>query len=204
MSFLGLILLPFLNAKKRYKHAFALDVTISIILISDVVYLRYFGSLMSVQSISLATSATNVSDSIFNLLKPIDILFVIDLPLSYLAQRNLQRKYAEKLPKNNKEIYWGLTLLLVAMSLFIFIYDFNNIKLLTTKTFDNRVIAERYGVGAFHVLDIYSFASTKFYHLSAEEKQNIISEAKSHIPKVESNSKTGIAKGKNVILLQVE
>lgn len=198
------IMAPYTSSRKRYKQAFIIDLVITIIIISDMLYLRYFGSLMSIRSIFLLKSTVSVTGSIADLFKPIDIVFVVDLPFLYLAQKKLQKTMPEKITSSHKTLTLALSLFFLLILISAFIYDYKNVKLLTTKTYDNRVISERYGLGAYHVIDIYSFARTKLDRLSKTERQKIINEAKEKIPKYQKNSKTATAKGKNIILLQVE
>jgi phosphoglycerol transferase MdoB-like AlkP superfamily enzyme len=201
----ALFFLPFVfKDKDNFKRALILDLVITTIIYGDTVYMRYYNSLPSVQSIFYADSVFGVMSSVVSLLKVKDVIFFLDIPILIYANRIFKDKIASVKQKNYREISYVVSFLVISCFLFIFTYDFKNVKLLTTRVYDNKVTAGRYGAEAYHLIDLYNFASYHLQFLSSSKKEEIINEAKKYITNEESNSKTGVAKNKNIILLQVE
>jgi lipoteichoic acid synthase len=191
--------------KKRIKYATGWNILFSALILTDTIYIRYFDSLPSVQSIFYADSVFGVMDSVRGLFKIQDIFLFIDIPILLFAFKRFRGAGINYFEESSGKIYnycfIGFCLFCL---LFVTIFDMKNVKLLTTKVYDNRVTAERYSVTGYHLLDLYRFANNQLTRLSEKEKEEAIKEAKKYIPEKSKNEMTGIAKNKNVIIIQFE
>lgn len=69
----------------------ALDAVLSLLLLADVLYLRYYSDLFSLRNLGLSAQAGEVADSILALAKFSDVFYFIDIPFFALAARYLTR-----------------------------------------------------------------------------------------------------------------
>lgn len=84
--------LTLLPGKWRGAALVALDAILSLLLLTDVLYLRYYSDLFSLRNLGLFAQAGEVADSILALSRLSDVLYFIDIPLFALAARRLTRR----------------------------------------------------------------------------------------------------------------
>ncbi|MCG4572955.1 hypothetical protein L0P52_12195, partial [Clostridium cochlearium] len=70
----------FSNSNKKQTLAFSFYNTISAIMFIDTLYYHYFNSLPSITLISQMGQVAAVGDSVKELLNPLNILFLVDIP----------------------------------------------------------------------------------------------------------------------------
>lgn len=75
------IAVALVSATRRFAALFTLDIVLSVVLFSMVVYAAYFGRMPVPQSLAFLGKVGAVSDSIAGLLSPAQLLFFVDLPL---------------------------------------------------------------------------------------------------------------------------
>ena len=193
------------SPNKRIKYATIWNTIFSLLILSDMIYIRYFDSLPSIQSIFYADSVFGVMGSVKGLLHLSDIILIIDIPILIYIFRRFRKSGIKEfdLPSPRRYNILFFASCLSCLSLMAII-DFDNVRLQNTKVYDNRVTAERYSVTGYHLMDIYRFAKSSISKLSEEEKKKVITESKSYIKPLAVNDKTGKAKSKNIIIVQFE
>ena len=72
----------------------ALDTALSLLLLADVLYLRYYSDLFSLRNLGLSAQAGEVADSILALTRFSDIFYFADIPLFAFAAHRLTRQDA--------------------------------------------------------------------------------------------------------------
>ncbi len=72
----------------------ALDLLLSLLILADVLYLRYYSDLFSLRNLGLSAQAGEVADSVLALTKFSDVFYFIDIPFFALAVRFLSRRGA--------------------------------------------------------------------------------------------------------------
>lgn len=184
----------------RNKVAFLIaNIVLSVLFFSDAMYFRYYNTIISVPVISNARFLGSVGDSIVSLLRRSDILYFIDIPL-FLLYSIIFRKKAVK-----SQIFSRLIISVFAFALgagsFAVAKSQNDFSI-----YDNNYIVKNFGLGYFHYYDAKKYIAENLLRdkkLSSEEEQDI----RNYLDKKSNNSVgkyNSIAKGKNLIVIQVE
>ena len=181
-------------SKSKYKNIIlsAFYIFLSLVLLVDVVYYSYFNALPSVNMLGQAKNLADVTDSVKFLLTLRNLLFIIDVPfvVFYLYKFEKDRDYPRKLRL-------GLPLGLLILTLGLFTYAN------TSGIINSIKLQELY---SFHYTDIKNA-------LIPEDKptlegntsftQEDLVELKERTKSLEGPY-TGIGRGKNLIVLQIE
>lgn len=175
------------------------NIFLSVFLFADAMYFRYYNTIISVPVLSNARFLGAVGGSIASLLRKSDILYFFDLPL-FLLYPIILRKKAVKSSILNRLII-SIVALALGVGSFAIARSQNDMSI-----YDNNYIVKNFGIGYFHYYDTKKFVAENFLrdkNLSSEEEQDI----RSYLDKRSENSTdnySGIAKGKNLIVIQVE
>lgn len=205
-----LILISLTILCKRHNRAKVLliaDVIISIIIVADINYFRYFKDIVSISIIRNITLLGSVKSSVGSIFKITDLLFFIDLlfliPLKYIYKKINFRELSLRI----KITCFSIMLLLGALINTFYFYNLSieQPRLITTM-FNRIYIAEKLGIINAHGIDIYNYLSSAVKNsrpVSATKQQEIMTFMESNSTPSSSNY-SGIAKGKNLIMIQVE
>lgn len=202
-----LIYLPVLFLRKKRFSVLVVSLIFNLIFIGDLVHYRYFGSLPSFESLKLLNEAGKVSGSALLLLKFRDILYFLDLFIFALIMLiKPMQKDSNLLSKNKRFLYAGLcSIILFSFFVGLIYHDRNNLKNLKVSMFDKKMIVDKYTVIGSHIFSIYkAFAETSEKISENEKKETVEWLQKNAVKEVVPNQYTGIAKGKNVIVIQME
>ncbi|HEY5560419.1 MAG TPA: LTA synthase family protein [Clostridiaceae bacterium] len=195
----------FMKSKRRTLFLFSVDILISIILVVDMNYYRYFNDLVSINSLRNLALLTGVTDSLFELFKAYDLLFMADLlliPFIIYFRR-----------KEKKELTFiirgPIALTLLCMTIFLqygAIDTFSNSQPGLLSSMRNKLyISKCMGLINFQGIDVYNLVNLQIKRsekLTAGRKEEI---QKSLLAlKAASTNLSGSGKGKNVIMIQVE
>ncbi|WP_025640563.1 LTA synthase family protein [Schnuerera ultunensis] len=177
------------NNKKKYRRGFKFYAVVSAIMFADVVYYTYFNTLPSIRMIKQMGQVTAVGDSVKTLLSIRNLLFLLDLPLTYIYSRKRKRT------KNyNKYIRWGIPGGL-ALILIITLIILSKISLFGPVT--NQEIF------TYHAKDIKKTIMKEDITETVSLTGKDLDELKQRTKLVEGKY-TGLGKGKNLIVIQVE
>ncbi|MES1043527.1 LTA synthase family protein [Heyndrickxia oleronia] len=217
VSFGALLLLSFwtlfMSGRKQLIALFILNLVISFIAIADIIYYRYFHDILSIPVLSQANQTGAVSGSIKDLFQWKDLVFFIDLIILipiiiFLYIRKI--KWKKQIGFRGK----AATSVLVAVIGFIFVYaptqdyisKYGNV--LFKQNWYNMSLFNKTGLIGFHAYDAYKFVDETFIHktvISKEDKKKAQDWFKEHQKTLAANSPyDGIAKGKNIIMIQLE
>lgn len=200
----------FFPPKYRIYFIFALYLLISLIIYADLLYFRYFHDFITLNIISHAKLVKPLGSSIALLIKPKDLLFLADLLIIIpFLLWHFQKVEKTVFPKRQ----WFIppsVLLLAILFVFIPIHDFTskNGKDLFTNHWWNVSIYNVIGHIGFHAFDVKRTADEYLFHrsqMSEEQFASIEQWFANHEKKLlEPTSFYGIAKKKNVLLIQLE
>lgn len=196
---------------KRISFLYTIDIILSIVLISDLMYYRYFKDIITVAALKNVKLLGGVSSSVASLIDYKDFLYLADVILLYPIVKYLKKN------KNNRKIkkkHW-----LRKISVFIIIFltgislDAKSVLAVSKEqptllqSMSNRIyLTKMIGNLNFHAIDAYNFISTKVKNsktLSSDRENEI----KSFLNNNNQQSGTylkGSAEGKNLIMIQVE
>lgn len=194
--------------KGRTRFLYITNIIISLILIADTVYFRYFKDVISVGVLRNGVMLGGVKSSVTDLIKAQDFLYLLDI-LIFIPLLMLYKKYNISL---NISIYKRLASFIIIFTigavwdgLSIYKMSLDQPRLITTMY--NRVYISKFlGDINFHVLDLYNVTSNKIASLKTISPQKE-KEIKTYLSKNSSNTTSNmknIGKGKNLIMIQVE
>lgn len=199
--FLGLI--EFLPAKMKTPFYLLVNFTISLILLAVLIYHDYFGYIVTIHAFSQLGQVGTIKDSVMQLLNPIYFsLFADFIVLILLALLRKKELLYPRESKNNKLILSILTAgaALVAIN----VYTQKDAQIANTV-----LAAEKQGILTYEILAVKEKATAEnkpaLTAAQQEELPNEIKEIKQIRTLPEDELKyTGIAKDKNIIVIQAE
>lgn len=172
------------------------------ILYANVVYYRFFDDFITVPLLFQKDNMGDLGSSIAELIKLSDFWMFIDVVVIALLAVFLKHE-----TKHMKRIN-GAIMMVVAIGLFVLnvIIAQTERPQLLTRTFDREMLVRYIGVHNYHVYDAVLFGRTKVQKAMANQEDFIILEHEFNQKEKASVNPdmTGIAKGKNVILISFE
>lgn len=210
LMFLIILILISLLMKSKFRlwYFYIVDMLLSLLYISDLVYYKSKGDLVSIVSIKNGTFFKLMSTSTFSSLQFKDYLLIGDIilliPLIILLHKRIVLK--------NVAIHYILKVLLIILFIGINVkVNLPHIKSLNgeqpglLKNMSNKIyIARTLGILNFHIVDGYNYyirnKSNNILSYDKDEIKEFFN--KNNIPK--KNEFTGIGKNKNLIIIQIE
>jgi lipoteichoic acid synthase len=197
----------FLNHKKRIYSLVILNAIISFVLFADVIHYRYFGGFTSVSELIQINQVGNVAGSIVSLIEWKDLLFAIDLlilvPLIIFFRKRVEFK------PNSRMIFSAFFVLFlgwfsIIQPLSVF-YQYGG-KGIIDKMMSSETVYKYVGILGYHYFDAKRF--TKDYMLNlkgvSDEREVEIREWFEEKGNEKNTESFGVAKGSNLIVVQVE
>jgi len=179
---------------------------ISLLLVADLMYYRGFSSFVSPYLFSQTTNLDNLSSSIVSMLRPIDLLFLLDLLV--LVGIGLKSKIFYAKAESN------LVTLLFLLALSVSYVQYQHVQLdlkgkgetmmFRVSCSPNQTMSNLSPLG-YHAFEIYNYYKDKQTpKLTSQENQQIKNWFAQNQEKLPENKFKGIFKGQNLIILQVE
>ena len=210
---LGLILYgPALFFKRRYKYIylFFISILVSILLSAQFLYYKYSQSFLQISALRYLSQAGSVAGTAKTLLTPELLFFYANIALVLIAfLLTFRKKYAELvLPRWEKLIIF---LAMAAMIVFGYRYllatekkEWGSTSRLYTDVYDLKTVVAKMGIVNFFFEDTFKYAIAHNL-VSASDKSFLQNWVKNRITvKPASVRYFGAAKGKNLIIIQVE
>ncbi len=189
--------------KKRLLALFICNFIISILLTSDTNFFRYYYSILTIPVVLQVDLKllSSVNESIMSLFKLKDIIYILDIPILFIWLNNMHKKGIQKIVFA-KRVIGSFLSLLIGLTGFLSVYKRIDMEAFV---YSSNYTAKKLGI-------IYShYDNTKMYLKENIANNNELTpKEKSYIEKYFSKrQKTdrkykGIAKGKNLIVVQVE
>jgi len=198
----------FLFRKRGHLAALLLDIFLTILIFADMIYFRYYNTVLAVPLLYQIGLVESVFDCILSLLKWKDVVFIIDIPFFAACA-----VFIPKLKNNSKASspkIWvrALSAALIFMTgVLAFKAVYKNVDV-STFSYDNNYIVKKLGLNYFHYYDIKRFIKENYLidrRLTEKEKDRVESFFNDFNKKTGGGKNySGIAKGKNLIIVQVE
>lgn len=199
------------NAQKRVRVLYIMDIVISIILIADLMYFRYYKDILTISLLKNAKLLTGVTSSLKGLIKLEDFLFLSDIVLL----RPVKRLFVNRIAKlNNQKLLLRSAKFAVLLIIGIAINGMSLYKVSVEQptllsSMSNRIyLTKLIGNLNLHAVDIYNTTRTKIKNskpLPAEKEKSIETFlATNNGITVQQKNLSGVAEGKNLIMIQVE
>lgn len=181
------------------------DATFTFLVVSNLWYFRYFGDVLSLQLLVQAFQVGTVGDSIFNLARGTDALFLADFPIFVLISRKLRAA-----PHPTHSI--ALAAVCVALGAFLVALPVGQ-RLsaggggMFQNFWSKRFVVRKCGLAFYHGLDLYHFCKDQLFSPSPTEPEQLQEWDHQHAastPVPPRSELAGKAAGLNLIIVQVE
>ncbi|MBC2580988.1 LTA synthase family protein [Clostridium sp. DJ247] len=194
--------------KKRISFLYTMDIIITIILVSDIMYYRYFKDVITVSALKNAKLLGGVSSSIGSLLSFKDMLYLLDIVILFPVVKYIKRNTLVRKKSRVRKFCIFIILVLIGVSLDInYVYTVSKEQPTLLSAMSNRIyLTKMIGNLNFHAIDAYNYVSTKIKNsksLSVDEEDKIKSFLKINNEQKGSYLQ-GEGVGKNLIVIQVE
>lgn len=198
----ALILASILTAKKNKLNMYMsllIYILFSFLLYADVVYERYYDSILHLELIGQANQLGDVKDSILSLIFKTDYLYWIDIPFIFLAFF-----FANRMLKDVKSTWQTLTMMGVGITIILTLSIFP-----LKSDFSDQYKVSLTGVIPAHIFDLYhtlyrnTFANQPVIH-DKDELERIRQFFKKNQDLQKESPYYGKFKNKNIIIVQAE
>lgn len=194
------------NKKKRAKLLYTFNLIISISLIADLNYFRYFKDLVSIPVLKNGFQLTAVGSSVNNVFKLKDFLYVLDLIFFIPVIDYYKYKMAADYKFKQKFVQFSCIFLVGSIANFGCIYSLAKEQPRLITTMFNRIyVANSIGDINYHLIDAYNSLSSgiaRHVPVSKEQEEDIKSFLQTNSS--QTYNLNGTTKGKNLIIIQVE
>lgn len=197
-----------LKENRRRKALLVLNILLSIVIIGDLNYFRYFRDIPSISVVRNGIMLRDVKSSIGSLFKPTDLLFFADIIIFHpllilLKERNINV---------STNLTYRITYFLIMFALsftgnMLFIHKLSSDQPQLISTMFNRVyVATELGIVNAHGIDAFNEIKNDLVRHASIPKEKEVA-IKNYL-ETNSNGRnlnlSGAAKGKNLIMIQVE
>lgn len=195
------------SKKNRRKFLFIFDFIISIFIIGDLNYFRYFKDVLSIPVLLNGFQLGAVKSSVGNLFKITDLLYALDLFIFIFLYKGSKYTKKVKIPFKQKLVpFFCLFTIGAGMNIVQFVNLSKEQPRLLSTMYNKVYIAKNLGGLNYHYLDTFnslSNAISKRTPVSAKTQEEVKSFLQSNSEKPTQNLK-GVGQGKNLIVIQVE
>ena len=197
----------FFTKKKRLFLLIA-NALVTILLVGDIIYFRYYSSPLTFQLLKNIGVAGDVSQSIFSLFNIKDLLFFADLPILIIFSRCITNKNKEIEKTYNSKLWQRaivytiiLAISLLGIRTLISQQRVNQTSIALDKNYAVKFLGPYY----YHFYDAKSYIKSQFFTNKTPTDQEIsmVNEYFNNKEKFTEKFK-GIAKDKNLIIVQLE
>lgn len=201
----------FFSKPIRFFLLIVLDAILSFIILSDLNFFRYFGNFISISVLSYAYQVGSVKQSIASLISPRDIVYIADIIISIIALligvilSKIKLK-SESVALKTRALKVGF-IFLIGLLLILFRIAELSANDKQSWIFEHFRFVSSMNILSFHTYDLYQYVFNKYENkpLTEKEKQDIKAWfVENNRVNENPNKFTGIAKGKNLIIIQVE
>lgn len=204
------VLLSLLWRRIRGTAALAVDFLLSALIVTDLLHLRYFSDMFTFINIGLSVQVKEISDSVVALICARDLLYFSDIPFLIfficISKKLTDAPFFKRLTLRRLI----LSLLLLFMGAAAVNYRFNTYQKkvpgVLKSMWDRPAVCNNVGALTYHLADLRNAAGHFF--LKEKISEDHVGEIKEYFEKKAArrsmNSASGTAKGKNLIIIQVE
>lgn len=184
-----------------------INLIVSVLFMFDLWNFRAFGEFVSLHLINQWANLNNLSDSITSMVRPVDLIFLIDIVVFiYITIRN--KNFYKEIRRNF--LLFSIFLIIPILSIQLIHYKLDvrekgkNHLLFRICWSPNQTISNLSPIG-YHIYDSYLYwKDSEPTILNAKEKEEIQKWYSDKKEKLPDNRYKGLFKGKNLILIQVE
>ncbi|WP_084138934.1 LTA synthase family protein [Halalkalibacter okhensis] len=194
-----LALIELLAKKGKMFFYLLVNLVLSFLLFSMVLYFDFFGIMVSHHALYQIHQVGDVSDSVWTLLRPIHFLYFIDFIILGLLYAFTKVRFVQIQRLKTMVAFIVLSLAVIGFHLF-----------LSSKTvnYDSIAAAKQMGIFNYQVSEIYSDIQTVENHLAGVDLTNEQIRELKGLPEADAEAGDptyfGVAEGRNIIVIQFE
>jgi phosphoglycerol transferase MdoB-like AlkP superfamily enzyme len=200
----------FFVRKRKNQLTILLAFLISVLLLVDTVYFSYFAALPTMGLIGSLGQTEDIGPAIEGLLKWWFLLYFVDIalaiilfkPMSSFFKNIKEKNHLENL--NNTTNWLAFIVTLAAFGLTLLPMGINHLVTVFNSGYDTVSTSQYYGVLMAHAIDVARFIKQETTSLSLSQEKTLANWVNNNKPAQTTNPLTGSAKGKNIIMIQVE
>ena len=192
-----------LSNRKRYTVLLIADIAITVLLVSDILYFRYYRCPITLPVLAQISLVAPAGDCINVLLEPMDFLLVIEIPVLIYLLFSFRRTGIKRIAFPYR-LASGILVGVVSVGCLYYLYSSSDIEMFD---YDRNYVAKDLGILYFHAYDVKTFVNDNLLTdrtLTKEEKQRIEEFFSSKANNKKTENFKGIASGKNLIMVQME
>jgi phosphoglycerol transferase MdoB-like AlkP superfamily enzyme len=192
--------------KFRDRVAMSISILLSLVIWADMVYFRYFGSLIKIETLAIIGQTTGVGDSVLALLSPLDILFFVDIILIsvFLLHRKMNPVNQKPLKERLLTAFIIFLISSLPISAILWRDRADALDNFIFHNYDINIIEFRYGLIGAHSLNTFRSILTALESLDKAEEEAAIGWISANTIGQQENQFTNLAQGKNVFVIQIE
>ena len=210
---LGLILIIgaigyFIKPKNQFKYYFFWIIFVSFICMLSSIYYRFFTSFASIGEFATIGQTETVTNSIYDRLKIIDILYILIPIFFYIIHKKLAATtyytFIDKIEKGKKMV---VSTLLVGILLLCYTFgvatksDYSRL----SKQWNRLYIVERFGIILYQFNDVVQFLTPKISSMFGYENAVLLfNDYFNDKETIKKNKYTNILKDKNIVFIHME
>jgi len=197
------------KGKGRIIYTFVIDGFLTLLILIDVWYFRGFLTVPSVLILSQMSNLDNMSGSILSMVSKLDVIFLFDFIILGIYVYLNRKSFT---PKHGRAIKTSLCAFILSIAFVIYVPF--SISVLNNKTVENAYLFDGYDKSntaryfspiGYHIIDCYTvYNDSKPYKLTEQDKSDIKELFETKKEDLPNNKYFGMAKGKNLIYIQVE
>lgn len=192
-----------LPAKYRGPLLLVFDFALSVLALTDILFIRYYSDIFIFRNLLLLPQAGVISKSIWSLLKPSDILFFVDIPvIAMLLLKNKVNIRFARLTKGRITLSAAALAISVAIQMLTVWHLAANRPTIINAMYDRLSVCAWTGVGTFHWGDALFMAGKAFKSDRVPEAE--IQRMNEWFSRHQAVVRRPLAQGRNLIMVQCE
>lgn len=200
--------------KNKIIYIFSVDIVVTVLLYTDLIYSRSFYTVPSVVNLAMVTNLTGAgadSEEIISLFSGYDILLLLDF-VALIIFVIVFRKKVNDIQKERRYLNFSFGVVLLFSMVILLMVPVKAVITRNKTDFeeiygadDADDIAKHFGTVGFHINDIYRTVKEKYFpKLTEKDKKNIEAFYEWKNSETGRNSQYAMFKGKNIIFFQIE
>ncbi len=205
------VFLPLLFVRKhKNKLAIIVALFFACLLLIDTVYYSYYDSLPTIGLLNIIGQADSQGPAILGLLRLGYLWYFADVILALVLIKpigKLIKRLKDRYSLNRANVIGSWAVVIVILAAFLMSLapvGEGSLNIAIDKGYDTATSSQYYGILVAHAVDIIRFVEQETAHLSKQQEKSLVEWVKNNKPAQTTDSLSGIAKGKNIIVIQVE
>jgi lipoteichoic acid synthase len=192
-----------LPAKHRGWFLLVFDFGFSVLALTDILFIRYYSDIFIFRNLLLLPQAGVISKSIWSLLKPLDILFFIDIPvIAMLMLKNKINIRFARVIKRRLALSAAVFALSITIQVLTVWHLAANRPTIVNAMYDRLSVCAWTGIGTFHWGDALSLAGKAFRLERVPDAE--MKKMRGWFSRPHTVSLAPLAEGRNLIMVQCE